>query len=103
MTEKRTGKHCADCPNRCFCGSAEKLEDNHLGGRKHVPWLWIPNCMIDHALFHVKCRQAGVDFEKQTNKLMGKIQALKAQVVGLWMVIESMEKEVMTEDNDTTT
>jgi hypothetical protein len=40
------------------------------------------------------CRRAGVDFEKQENAIMGKIQALKAQAVGLWIVIESMEKEV---------
>jgi hypothetical protein len=70
------------------------MEDNHLGGRNHVAWLWLPNCGIDHALFHVMCRRAGVDFQKQSNKLMAKIQAFKAQLVGMWMVVESMEKDV---------
>jgi hypothetical protein len=51
------------------------------------------------------CRRAGVDFEKQKNLIMGKMQALKAQVVGLWMVIESIEKEIQEreEKSDATT
>jgi hypothetical protein len=40
------------------------------------------------------CRRAGVDFRKQSNKLIGQIQALKAQLVGMWMVVESMEEQV---------
>jgi hypothetical protein len=59
-----------------------------------VPWLWLPNCKPDHAQFHVMCRRAGVDFRKQSNKLIGQIQALKAQLVGMWMVVESMEEQV---------
>ena len=105
MKEKRTGKHCPECPEQCFCGSSQHLEDNHHGGRKHVPWLWLPNCRVDHTHFHVMCRRAGVDFEKQKNLIMGKMQALKAQVVGLWMVIESIEKEIQEreEKSDATT
>jgi hypothetical protein len=94
MKSKRTRKRCPDCPEQCFCGSSQQLEDNHLGGRRHVPWLWHPNCGIDHALYHVMCRRVGVDFRKQSNKLMAKIQAFKAQLVGMWMVVESMEKDV---------
>ena len=69
------------------------MEDNHLGGRKHVPWLRIPFCAVDHAQYHANCRRAGVDFGKQKNKLIAQIQALKAQLVGMWMVVEEMEKE----------
>jgi hypothetical protein len=94
MTSKRPRKHCPDCPEQCFCGSTEQLEDNHLGGRKHVPWLWSPFCHVDHGQYHANCRRAGVDFGKQKNKLMAKIQAFKAQLVGLWMVVEDMEKQV---------
>jgi hypothetical protein len=94
MKSKRTRKHCPDCPEHCFCGSSQQLEDNHLGGRRHVPWLWRPDCNPDHAQFHVMCRRAGVDFRKQSNKLIGQIQALKAQLVGMWMVVESVEKQV---------
>jgi hypothetical protein len=91
---KRTRKRCPDCPEQCFCGSAQRLEDNHSGGRRHVRWLWLPFCRADHALYHANCRRAGVDFRKQSNKLMGEIQSLKAQLVGMWMVVEAMEMEV---------
>jgi hypothetical protein len=106
MTSKRTRKHCPDCAEQCFCGSSQNLEDNHDGGRKHVPWLWSPFCPPDHAQYHANCRRAGVDFRKQNNKLLGQIQALKAQLVGMWMVIEAMEKEVRNQgdqpnDNNT--
>jgi hypothetical protein len=72
----------------------KELEDNHLGGRNHVSWLWIPFCRADHAQYHANCRRAGIDFRKQSNKLIGQIQALKAQLVGMWMVVEAMEKEI---------
>jgi len=94
MKSKRTHKHCSDCPEQCFCGSSQQLEDNHHGGRKHVPWLWSPFCRVDHAQYHANCRRAGVDFRKQKSKLNAQIQAFKAQLVGMWMVVESMEKHV---------
>jgi hypothetical protein len=53
------------------------------------------------------CGRAGIDFRKQSNKLIGQIQALKAQLVGMWMVVEAMEKEVKDKQeeqaNDRTT
>jgi len=94
MKSKQTLKHCPDCPEQCFCASSQRLEYNHLGGRKHVPWLWIPFCRVDHAQYHANCRRAGVDFRKQRNQLMAQIQALKAQLIGMWMVVEAMEKQV---------
>lgn len=94
MKSKQTRKHCPDCREQCFCGSSQQLEDNHLGGRKHVPWLWLPFCRADHVQYHANCRRAGVDFRKQKNKLNAQIQAFKAQLVGMWMVVESMEKHV---------
>jgi hypothetical protein len=69
----------------------------------HVPWLTLPFCRKDHAEFHVRCRQAGVDFRTQSNHLAGQLQALKAQLVGLWMVVEKMEKQAQREfDNRST-
>jgi len=94
MKSRPVKKRCPECPDRCFCGRSRELEDNHLGGRNHVPWLWLPNCGIDHAQFHVMCRRAGVDFRTQNDDLTGKIHALKAELVGMWMVVDSMEKHV---------
>ena len=101
MKAKRPHKRCPDCPKQCYCESKQQLEDNHLGGQHHVPWLWTPFCRPDHAQYHVNCRRAGVDFHKQSNKLMAKLQAFKAQLVGLWMVAEEMEKEIRETENKT--
>ena len=96
MKSQRAGKRCPDCPEQCFCDSSHQLPKitTREEARGIVPWLWLPNCKPDHAQFHVMCRQAGVDFRKQSNKLIGQIQALKAQLVGMWMVVESMEKYI---------
>jgi hypothetical protein len=48
------------------------------------------------------CRRAGVDFRKQKNKLMAQTQALKAQLVGMWMVVEAMEKQVKAQSEEST-
>jgi hypothetical protein len=50
--------------------------------------------------YHANCRRAGVDFSKQNNKLLGQIQALKAQLVGMWMVVEAMEKQIRDQSGD---
>ena len=98
MKSKPTSKHCSDCPKQCFCGSTQRMEDNHVGGQNHVRWLWIPSCGPDHDQFHVNCRRAGVDFGKQKSKLMSQVQSFKAQVVGMWMVVEEMEKEIRKQE-----
>lgn len=93
--KKRSRNCCPDCPKRCFCGSSNELEQNHLGGRKHVRWLFLPFCLNPHhSDFHRLCEQAGIDFRETTNKLFGQIQALKAQLIGMWMVVDAMEKNV---------
>ena len=102
MKSTRSQKHCPDCPAQCFCGSSLQLEDNHLGGRKHVPEIWLPYCRLDHAQFHANCRRAGVDFKKQSNTVLGQIQALKGHMVGMWMVVEAMEKQVKEQQEEQT-
>jgi len=87
-------QRCPDCPDQCFCGSSQQLEDNHLGGRKHATGIWLPYCVGDHAQFHINCRRAGVDFRKQPDKLLSQLQALKAHMVGQWMVLEAMEENI---------
>jgi hypothetical protein len=70
------------------------LEANHLGGQRHAPAISLPYCSKDHADFHANCRRAGVDFRKQPDKVLGQVQALKAHLVGLWMVIQEIERVV---------
>jgi hypothetical protein len=71
-----------------------------LGGRKHVPWLFLPFCRVDHADFHRRCEQAGIDFRKTKNKILGLIRALKAMLVGMWMVADAIEKQVKEQSED---
>jgi Tfp pilus assembly protein PilO len=52
--------------------------------------------------YHANCRRAGVDFRKQKNQLIAQIQALKAQLVGMWMVVEAMEKQVKEQSEEQT-
>jgi hypothetical protein len=93
MKRKRGVKHCPDCPTQCFCGSSKQLEANHLGGRNHVPWLTLPFCRKDHTEFHRMCTRAGIDFRDTSNQLVSLIRALKAMLVGMWMVVDKLEKD----------
>jgi hypothetical protein len=77
------------------------LEDNHIGGRNHALGITLPYCLSDHRQYHRNCQGAGVDFRKQSDPMLGKIQALKAHIIGVWMVIENMEKQIRVEDADT--
>jgi hypothetical protein len=73
------------------------MEQNHLGGKNHVPWLTYPFCKIDHAEFHIQCRRAGVDFEYTKDKSLRLVQALKAMMVGMWMALDMLEKHLRTQ------
>jgi hypothetical protein len=87
----RPSVRCSECPEQCFCGSSKTMQRNHLGGWKQVPWLFLPFCGSDHAQFHVMCRRAGVDFSYTGDRPLVLIQALKAMLVGLWMVVDMLE------------
>ena len=97
MIQKQTHKHCSECPKQCFCGSSKQLEDNHLGGRRHVPDIYLPFCAEDHAEFHVLCRRAGVDLRAIKNRSMALVQALKAMLIGLWMVVDRLERQITSQ------
>lgn len=73
------------------------MEQNHTGGRSHLPWFTYPFCKKDHATFHVMCRRAGVDFFFTTNKSLRLIQSLKAMLVGIWMVVDMLEQHIRSQ------
>lgn len=97
MKISRQRVRCNECPHECFCGSSQHIEQNHLGGVQHVPSLFLPYCQEHHGVFHVNCRRAGVDFRPISNKSLSLVQALKAHLVGLWMVVENLEKHIKNE------
>jgi hypothetical protein len=94
---KRSRTHCAECPEQCFCGSTKQLEGNHFGGENQIPGIWLPFCGEDHKQFHVNCRRAGVDFSHTLDRSLGLIQALKAMLVGMWMVVEFLERHIKSQ------
>jgi hypothetical protein len=49
-----------------------------------------------HSFTRTVGEQASI-FRKPKNQLIGQIQALKAQLIGMWMVVEAMEKHVKPE------
>jgi hypothetical protein len=97
VTPKQKHKHCPECPELCFCGSSKQLEDNHFGCRRHVPDIYLPFCGEDHATFHVLCRRAGINFRAIKDRSMALIQALKAMLIGLWMVVDRLEKQITSQ------
>jgi|CZKH01.1.fsa_nt_gi hypothetical protein len=76
------------------------MEQNHSGGWNHLPWFTYPFCKKDHAEFHVMCRRAGVDFRYTKNKSIRLLQALKAMLVGIWMVVDMLEKHLKSQSED---
>jgi hypothetical protein len=46
------------------------------------------------------CRRAGVDFGYKKNKAVRLIQALKAMLVGMWMVVDMLEKLLTNQPED---
>jgi hypothetical protein len=100
MKGERARARCLECPKDCFCGSTMDMEQNHIGGQRHLPWLKYPFCRKDHAEFHVMCRRAGVDFRYTKNKSIRLIQALKAMLVGIWMVVDMLEKHLANQSED---
>jgi hypothetical protein len=90
----RSQKRCPKCSDQCFCGSSQRLEDNHIGGRKHAPSIWLPFCGAHHDDFHRNCERVGVQFGRIENRTLALIQAMKAMLIGIWMVVDWMEKQV---------
>jgi hypothetical protein len=46
------------------------------------------------------CRRAGVNFSDMENRSLALIQALKAMLVGMWMVVDLFEKHIRSESEN---
>jgi hypothetical protein len=68
-----------------------------------VPWFFMPYCESDHALFHLLCRRAGIDFKSRPpNKPLAYVRVLKAILVATWMVVDMLEKHLGNKSTPTT-
>ena len=77
---------------RCvICGSAHRVESNHVGGRKHVAWFTGPLCGDHHDRFHLLLRQMRLDLRYTCDPIDRAIRVLKATLVFAWMVLEGLQ------------
>jgi hypothetical protein len=73
-----------------ICGE-KKIERNHLGGQNFIAWFTMPFCVKHHLQFHALVTAAGVNLEYCSDPIVRLIRALKAMLVGAFIVLEAME------------
>jgi len=86
----------SDGPRRCaVCGSTERIEDNHIGGRNFLAWCTMPFCQREcHNRFHVLARQAGLELEYTEDRIENLRRALALIRIVDWMLLEQMKNEL---------
>jgi hypothetical protein len=76
------------------CGSSHKVEENHPGGRNHLPLFTMPYCKRHHDLFHMAVKQAGIDLNRTDNPLARFVRAMKMVLVAEWQVLDQLEGDI---------
>lgn len=77
---------------RCaICGSAQRVEANHVGGRNLIAWFTSPLCGEHHDRFHALLRQMQLDLRYTSEPVERAIRVLKAILVFAWMVLEALQ------------
>jgi len=76
----------------CVICGAIRIERNHLGGQNFVAWFTMPFCPKHHRQFHALVDAAGINLEYSPDPIVRLIRALKAMLVGAFMVLEAMEE-----------
>ena len=77
--------------NCVICGSPERAEANHVGGKNHIAWFTMPLCGEHHDRFHALLRQIGVDLRYTADPTERFIRVLKCILVFTWMVLEGFQ------------
>jgi hypothetical protein len=81
----------------CFiCGKVKYIEQNHAGGRNHIPWFKFPFCQKHHDQFHRLLESVGIDLKYTPNKLKRLVTAALALTIALWMVLQALRETVST-------
>src|ERR1700693_2058289 len=79
----------------CFiCGNGKYIEQNHAGGRKHIPWFKVPFCQRHHDQFHRLLDSVGINLRYTSNKLKRLVTAALALTIALWMVLQALWETV---------
>jgi hypothetical protein len=80
----------------CFiCGAGKYIEQNHAGGRNHIPWFKFPFCQRHHDQFHRLLESVGIDLRYTPNKLKRLVIAALALTIALWMVLQALRDVVL--------
>jgi hypothetical protein len=80
----------------CFiCGAGKYIEQNHAGGRNHIPWFKFPFCQRHHDQFHRLLESVGIDLRYTPNKLKRLVIAALALTIALWMVLQALRDAVL--------
>ncbi len=75
----------------CFiCGAGKYIEQNHAGGRKHIPWFKVPFCERHHDQFHRLLESVGINLRYTPNKLKRLVTAALGLTIALWMVLQAL-------------
>ena len=82
-----TGRRCCT-----FCGSADHIEDHHIGGRNHARWFTLPLCRHHHVEITRALHGSGVDMRHTTDKIVRIARAMQALAVFLWRLAEALMK-----------
>ena len=77
-----------------ICGASEHVEENHAGGRNHIPWFKIPFCKRHHDQFHRQLESVAINFRYTPNKLKRLAMAAQALTIALWMVLQALWEEI---------
>ena len=74
-----------------FCGSTERVEAHHVGGRNHAPET-LPLCQPHHRDITRALHAAGIDMRATRDPLERIARALKALAVFLYRLAEELMK-----------
>jgi len=73
-----------------ICGAAANIEQNHAGGRNHLPWFVLPFCVRHHDQFHRLLETVGINLRYTSNRSKRLVMAALALTIALWMVLQGL-------------
>jgi hypothetical protein len=77
-----------------ICGTDKNIENNHAGGKNHLPWFKLPFCERHHQQFHRLLESLGINLRYTPNKLKRLVLAALALTITLWMVLQALWETV---------
>jgi hypothetical protein len=86
-----------------ICGSTDRVQGHHLGGRNHARFFTIPLCLSHHKRVTIAIQQmgrqaGGIDLMKRTSHPAERARRARlAAFVFLWFLEEMLETEIQAE------